>query len=639
MATSDWLGQLAALQQRIDNFAFGKDEEDAGAPDDGGAANFVQLLREVCAVVRKAEASNALDIDAVVEKAYNILNSAVSTAYGEADLFDFLPSFAHDDEAAPLVKDTFEMPFGQGLMDSFMSFFAKYIKKGDSNPRGKPSPFPGPGRWEKSAQPHPNTTRLSRFRTGITVSVTEATPLANLIYQARCEVTDDNICLPCRIAVSQGGSCLAVVAAGGWKNRDPVLHYYHLGDDVDSAPSVTIEPGFAETAYALAMDEARQLIFVADSDRVKSFSWQDKGKLVHTLRSDSHSGPIAVLPNGRIVRAGKGSALVWDIDKLQRHADGKRVGKGKLNIDDVGRDNDNDEVERSTGSKPHAKIQFAEESYVPSVWHLHQPTGHMLCGESGRKDDTYGCVALDLEHGGKPVSRYLGHGGDVEDFSTSEGDANLFATAADDGYARLFDMRRPLPVLTLDSGKQSEFCSSVAFVHPDGVPTVFTGGETSQQIKMWDVRARAVVYELGTGNNEVRSMAWDAAHSTLFAATECDYVDRLGYHHEYRRARIPRWAEEPAWRGEEDEDGKAKDEDTDMDEDSEDEDEEEEDEDENDDEERCWPAKAFHGEDYYGYAFDAGEHRLYRYAFKTNADPKQLPVYGQATLEGMNSYW
>ena len=119
---------------------------------------------------------------------------------------------------------------------------------------------------------------------------------------------------------------------------------------------------------------------------------------------------------------------------------------------------------------------------------------------------------------------------------------------------------------------------------------------------MWDIRAKEAVYELATGNNAVVSMAWDAGRSALYAATECHYMDRMGLNHGYRAARIPRWADEFP---EENEDGV-------DDEDGEDFG-DEEDEEEGDDLDRCWPQRAHHNENYFGYAFDAGDHRLCPY--------------------------
>jgi len=91
------------------------------------------------------------------------------------------------------------------------------------------------------------------------------------------------------------------------------------------------------------------------------------------------------------------------------------------------------------------------------------------------------------------------------------------------------------------------------------------------------------VYELSTGNNAVAGMAWDAVHNSLYAVTECHYMDRLGHNFDYRRAKVPQ-EQDP-----------------------------EDDELESDDEGyegRCWPKRAHHGEDYFGYLFDAGDHRI-----------------------------
>lgn len=58
---------------------------------------------------------------------------------------------------------------------------------------------------------------------------------------------------------------------------------------------------------------------------------------------------------------------------------------------------------------------------------------------------------------------------------------------------------------------------------------VFTGGTKSEQISAFDARAPGrALYSLATGNNFVQSIAWQAATSTLWAATECMYVDRMG---------------------------------------------------------------------------------------------------------------
>ncbi len=355
--------------------------------------------------------------------------------------------------------------------------------------------------WTESYRPHPKSTRLARFRDGANTSATDTTPIAQTILQARCEISSDDFPCPVNSAISADSSTLAVIGQGGWKHRDPVVSLYILDETEDNDGgeegqssrhsllgrhyrSVVLEPGLAEVAYQVVMDTPRKLAFTADSSRIKSFYWGREGEAsfkswtparganVHTLDSSGHDGPVAMLPEGRLTRAGEGSFAIWDIDKLPTHKGGKRVGKGKLSHDSW-RDNENDEIELSTGSKPTSTIKLVDEdkSFAPVILTLHEPSGHVLAGENARKTaGRYGCYALDLEDGGKKVARYLGHGGFVEAFSISPGDANSFATGCSDGYARLYDVRHPTPTMTLDSGKSGEFCSAVQLIHPDGIP-------------------------------------------------------------------------------------------------------------------------------------------------------------------------
>ena len=383
-----------------------------------------------------------------------------------------------------------------------------------------------PSHWTSSPRPNPKSTRLSRFCDGVATSATNDTPLARIILQARCEIQSDPFPCPIDAKISSDSSALAVISQGGWKHRDPILGIHILDEGEGQAPprhrddrdkdedgdedededdeddddedegadtyayqhyrSMVLEPGFSEIAYQLVMDSQHKLAVVADSHRIKTFYWGRsgevafgdwqpvRGKNVHTLAcKKGYDGPIAVLPGERIARAGKGGIAVWDMAALATHKGGKRVGAGKLNTEDSWRDNEYNEIERSTGSAPSRTIQFAQEDkdFAPAVWQLHEPSGHMLAGENARRTaGRYGCYALDLEDGGKKVTRFLGHGGNVDTFAISDGDPNVFFTGCSDGCVRMYDVRHPLPVLTLDAGKSGEFCSAVQFVHPDGIP-------------------------------------------------------------------------------------------------------------------------------------------------------------------------
>ncbi|KAG8730493.1 hypothetical protein FRC12_020235 [Ceratobasidium sp. 428] len=224
----------------------------------------------------------------------------------------------------------------------------------------------------------------------------------------------------------------------------------------------------------------------------------------------------------------------------------------------------------------------------------------MLC-----KTSRSGCATIDVEHGGTILARYLGHGGSVTDFSVSRGDPQVFATSCSDGFARLFDSRTPLPVLTFDACQNTECCYAVVLAHPDSIPTLFTATGVAQQIKVWDIRARTPVYELATGNNRVQSLAWDPTRNHLYAATECSYQDWMGYRHDYEYTESgKRWTPES-------EDRRPK----------------------------SWPENAWHLENHFDYMFDAGDHRIYRYAYKEDPDVSVLPEYGDAQPGECDDCW
>ncbi|KAI0635599.1 hypothetical protein C8Q77DRAFT_1155387 [Trametes polyzona] len=608
---------------------------------------FVDLLKSGTTVVRDAEIAGAPELPHVVDKAGDLFDEAIKWAYTDGD-FNFLPSYAHALDNAP-VEDTLSVE-ASGMRNFLSGFMANFEKQFLGSASGEPCRLPDTQltkSWTSSPHPHPKTSRLSRFREGVSASATDTTPVAQMIYQARCEVASDTISSPIDAAIAGDSSVLAIIGQGGWKNREPSLTVYFLDEQVgdekeDSALDITsyggfrymsLEPGLSDVARFVATDDVHKLFLVADSHRVKRFSWSRDvafgdwtpapGKNVHTLRSEGYTGPVAGLPSGRIARAGKGGVAIWDVNTLETHKGGRRVGRGEISTDDSWRENDGD-IELSTGSPFTTTVAFAQSALQPAAWQFHAPTGHMLCGESGHVSKRFGCYAVDLEHGGATAARFLGHGGNVTAFSTSAGDPNVFATACGDGYARLFDVRHPLPVLTLDAGKSSEFCLAVQLIHPDGIPTVFTGGDRSECVKMWDVRARALVYELATGNTAVRALAWDARRTTLYAATECEYIDRLGYTHGYRSAHIPRWGQLDPPAGQEGAEGG-------------DEDDYDSDEDDNGGDERCWPERAAHEERFFGYAYDAGEHTLLRYKYKEDPDSSVLPDYGQAQMGG--GFW
>lgn len=467
------------------------------------------------------------------------------------------------------------------------------------------SPFKLPEPWNTTSQPHPKTTPLARFRVGDAgSSLASDKSAAKNIFQARCEVVNDQTSSPINLSLSSDGSVLALTSAGGWKNRSPILECWNTnGDATELSNTVSSEIGFEGVAWQSYLDQSSGLIFMADDSRIKSFTFAPNparglakaGLPVHTMCSDGFQGPLFIM-SGNVIKAGKGSIALWSVDELHTHGpDGTQLIGEELEVDSW-RDED-DDIEKSTGNVHGQTLSLRDKTLEPQRWHPHPSRpGSMICASDPHKTNSYSCVSLNVETG-RTDDRFLGHGGEILQISTSDFDPNAFVTACSDGFARLYDTRSRLPALTLDVGMSGSFCPAAVLCHPDGIPAVFTGSDKAEVIKLWDIRAKASLYELATGNNAVVSMAWDPKKNSLYAATECHYVDRLGYHHDYRPAKLPKFpTNEPGADAQTDTDDEESDGDnSDF---------------ESEDDDIAWPKRAFHAENYFGYAFDAGEHRI-----------------------------
>ncbi|KAH9838316.1 uncharacterized protein C8Q71DRAFT_750418 [Rhodofomes roseus] len=597
----DWQGRLAQLQRRFyahkDRPKRDIDDSDYDSEEDEDEELVPwETLQRACMVANKAQVTGHPDTPTILERVQELHTKVIQVSISNRWRPTSLKSFA--DRPGTLVKDSMHAFMGHANGDAMANAMANFFGGLVGRPESPTSQavrtiLP----WKKEQQPHPASTRLSRFRSRLEFPSSSTHPLATAVLQARCEVYDDFILEPCRMALSDSGGCLAVISNAGYKQRDPLLQYWLPNADANFKQEALIPP-LIEPGINIVLDDERELMFVADRDRIKSFSWADKSsRPVHSMNCmKTHRGPLIVLPGGRLLRADDGSALSWTLDELPTHGSGpnySRIGLGRYSWANCMRDRNDDQEEYSTGSLPSTTVPLR---FHPRTLYLHKPSGHVLAGEDPSKG--YGCVALDLEHGGAVAARYLGHAGTIADFSTSEGDANAFLTAAGDGYARLYDRRRPLPVLTFDVEKRESALMAAVLVHIDGIPIMFSGGNRSAGIKCWDVRAKKCVYELSTGNTTVGGLAWSSAQSTLYAATASPYLDWKGGYSSYSELHMPEVADilPPKTRRP----GRKV----------------------------FWPDRAIHVENAFGYVYDAGMHAMLRYAFKEQPKLDVLPEYG-----------
>ena len=351
--------------------------------------------------------------------------------------------------------------------------------------------FPKP--WKKTVRPHPTSSLCARFKEPIPEwEATESNDSATAVFQARCEIGSGDIHNPVDMVLSSNGNMLALSSMGGWKNRTPFLWFYRPNEPEeynDFMKKRSIKVDLMSGMDEMVLNDERNLMIVADYKRIKSYRYtpstpsQKAGKAmrVHTLDSTDYTGPITILADGRLMRAGKGNVAVWELDALQTHGEsGKDIIGTKIAEDDMDTWRDDPEnIEPSTGSafsmkfklEGHKSNNEREKPPVINKWHPHPSASNvMLCGMESKENNNY-CHAYDLQAEGKMTARYLGHGGCVNGFSSSpSGDPNMFLTWCMDGHARLYDIRHPTPVMTIAGAKHLEPMPAAVLVHPDGIP-------------------------------------------------------------------------------------------------------------------------------------------------------------------------
>jgi WD40 repeat protein len=321
-------------------------------------------------------------------------------------------------------------------------------------------------------RPHDNTSLLARFRDEIPPpDLSDASPSSRAVFQARVEITSALRHMPIQLSLPINSPHLAFLQTCGNNGKSPLLSLFYCDVEAEYfCKEVTVNPGLVGVATHIASDAERKLIWIADDDRIKSFSTVDGAGLLrrHTLRS-RNSGPIALVENGsRILRAGMSGIETWNVDSLCTHGStGKRrIGPGKLELPEFTWHDecDMEDLEFSTGQMPDSTV--TNITHDPRIWSPFHNTQSMLVAPV----DSYSCLSVDLAAGYAVTNRYLGHGGNVHCFSTSPADANSFLTACSDGIIRLFDVRENLPRLSIDVGAGNESISSALYVHVDGLP-------------------------------------------------------------------------------------------------------------------------------------------------------------------------
>ncbi|KAG8746242.1 hypothetical protein FRC11_012807 [Ceratobasidium sp. 423] len=287
---------------------------------------FIGIFKDTCSLVRGAELTDAPYLVELAKAADKILDDGVGYSYGrgghskfDEGVYDFMPSWAHDDAGdRPLIEGEnggkFPMPHaGLERYIKMAQSWSGVSSKGDYLSAFTLEP------WDPSSKRHPKSTYLSRFRPDLPpLTPTLGKPLAASTTHELGRYMPGFDC--------NGRLEESLASPGISPLNQPIA-------PSDNFPAKRfVEPGLSDVAYHAAIDEATQCIFVGDDSRVKSYEWGILNQIheeplpVHTLDTECYRGPMTILPNGSIARAGKGGVSIWETQTLPTHGpDGNEI--------------------------------------------------------------------------------------------------------------------------------------------------------------------------------------------------------------------------------------------------------------------------------------------------------------------------
>ncbi|TFY70861.1 hypothetical protein EVG20_g2143 [Dentipellis fragilis] len=454
--------------------------------------------------------------------------------------------------------------------------------------------------WLTTSRPSPQSNLLARFNPKYDkaklsavldeVEDSNARDAMQAVLQARSTFFSTSITSP--TCMSLNGDLLLLGGCGGYKGRLDLLSIVDIPNKpldpnaVEWERTKTLKTGLGSPGTQVAYDPEAQLIWHDGDIRLRAFSADHKIK--YTLDCSAHRYSWGLSNNGRtVIRGGKNGFALWHVDQLTAHGAGAIPGGhkissghscfGGLDVDTAKR------LERSAGDAPHSTftIHGVEPFRVGHMTplpgtnaHLFAPTDLPQMATDGKNDTA---VYMADFGQGAPVAHAigLGHSGRITALALDAAIPHTYVTACDDNYGRVFDVRHPLPQITLE-------CS----LYPMRAATVAPNRGIAP--------ARTCLYELSAGTMDVDGMAWHEGQQSLFIAGDW-------YHEDFES--IDEDPGRPPIMGER----------------------------------TRWPRLARYDPDYFGSRYYAGHPSLLEYRFRPTADedPRACHELGVQSLNGL----
>ncbi|KAA1476315.1 hypothetical protein DENSPDRAFT_505678 [Dentipellis sp. KUC8613] len=535
--------------------AGGADEEhglhaDADLRDSVLKAEVMANLAKMVAIVRSAEQENDQGRLAdqqhteIIDLAARAMNKLIESfirnqaGVGSSELRLFAA------ETAVIIKHH-SYPTPQWQDDTFNILLSLVFGRVPGVTQRRTNPAPS---WLSTPRPSPQSNLLARFNPAYDrdrlntvldgVNDGSTRDAMRALLQARATFFTSYIDPP--TCMSLNDDVLLYGIRDGYKGRLDLLRMVTLpketaeaDDDWDCDEDLITRMG--SPGMQVTYDPTLQLIWHDGDQRLKAFTRGRKVK--YTLDCSAHPYRWGLTDGGRsVIRGGKdGKFALWNVDRLTAHGHGVVPGGRVLRQDascfgslDIGTASG---LERSSGDAPHTT--FAIDGADPkSVGHLTPlpwtPNAYLFAPPEEHCDgaDTDCAIyTVDLGQAGPAAHAVgLGHGSCVTALALDAAVPYTYATACNDGYGRLFDVRHPLPQVIFDCAHCP--MRTVAIAPNRGIaPLVFMGSDDAL-VRAWDARnTKACLYELSIGLMDLKGMAWHEGQQSLFVAGDWHYEE------------------------------------------------------------------------------------------------------------------
>eukprot|EP01083_Nonionella_stella_P047140 126195_1 len=364
-------------------------------------------------------------------------------------------------------------------------------------------------------------------------------------------------------SIDCAGDLFAVTGGSGWKYRDPVFCNYWIDPASNEAQVVTGgNMGFSSPGWMVFCDTIHSRFWNSGDHRVKCTLPVENGKLKRNekeaLRCEYILDISAIPGNNKrlfttqdhvfVYSSRKGAFFQWTLNNLNKHKTDYCVEAG-----DCGDDDDDipdvdehgietvksDIMENTSSDLEFVKVEVSGGQKYENVFAFKEFAG-THSSISGSIDD--GDVSNMFLSDDNVIYSYdmnqqtangilLGHHSDVfMPFRQHLLDKHMLISY-DYGIVKVWDTRTCSAEISIKGSGSDEVNCGIGF-DICGHPFVVCGGR-DECVTVWDIRKvntenNAALYEITTGNNMVCDMTWHKASKSLFVATECLYIDRLG---------------------------------------------------------------------------------------------------------------